>query len=130
MMLPLQTATGPRARVTLLLFAATLGAATLCHRPLPPEQAAQLGAQAGALDPQQALAKGKEFYDKKEYAQAAPFVTRAAEGGVAEAQMMLGKMFFNGWGVPHSHEKAKEWHEKAAAQGNAESIEKLKALHH
>lgn len=57
-------------------------------------------------------------------------MTAAAERGNAEAQMHLGKMYFNGWGVPHDHAKAIEWHKKAAARGNQESIQKLKKMEH
>ena len=74
--------------------------------------------------------QGKELYDKKEYKKAYHFLLQAANAGHSEAQMHLGKMFYNGWGVPHSHEKGKMWHEKAAAQGNKESQAKLKKMDH
>ncbi len=74
--------------------------------------------------------KGVSFYNKKEYKKAAPSIIRAAEMGHAEAQMHLGKMYFNGWGVKHNHATAKTWHEKAAAQGNEESKRKLENFHH
>ncbi|MBI3394355.1 MAG: sel1 repeat family protein [Spirochaetia bacterium] len=74
--------------------------------------------------------QGKTLYDQKKYEEAFPFLEAAAEGGNPEAQMRLGKMYFNGWGVKHDHAKGREWHEKAAAQGNAESIEKLKKMSH
>ena len=74
--------------------------------------------------------KGKELYDQKKYNEALPYLEKAANMGNSDAQMHLGKMYFNGWGVKHSHEKAKEWHKKAAAQGNKESIEKLKHFKH
>ena len=74
--------------------------------------------------------KGKALFDKKEYKAAYPFFVKAAESGNADAMMHLGKMFYNGWGVPHSHEKGHEWHSKAAKLGNKESIEKLKKMNH
>jgi hypothetical protein len=72
--------------------------------------------------------RGKALYDQRRFAEAFPFLEKAALDGHAEAQMHLGKMYFNGWGVKHDHKRAIEWHRKAAAQGNAESIEKLKKM--
>ena len=88
-------------------------------------QAAPKNAQAEA-----AYAKAKALYDQKKYAEAFPLMEQAAKMGHSDAQMHLGKMYFNGWGVKHSHETAKIWHEKAAAQGNQESINKLKNFRH
>ena len=73
---------------------------------------------------------GKGYYDQKQYKLAFPFILDAAKHGHPEAQMRAGKMFFNGWGIKHNHHVAKEWHQKAAAQGNQESIEKLKKWEH
>jgi TPR repeat protein len=73
---------------------------------------------------------GKGYYDQKQYKLAFPFIHEAAKQGHPEAQMRAGKMFFNGWGIKHNHHVAKEWHQKAAAQGNKESIEKLKKWKH
>ena len=74
--------------------------------------------------------QGKKLYDKKEYDKAFPLLLKAAEMGHSDAQMHVGKMYYNGWGVTHNHAKGKEWHEKAAAQGNKESIKKLKSMDH
>jgi len=71
-----------------------------------------------------------KLYDQKKYFECSPYMKKAAEMGHAEAQSRLGKMYFNAWGVPHSHEIARKWHEKAAAQGNKESIKKLKNFRH
>lgn len=73
---------------------------------------------------------GKEYYEQKQYKLAFPLLYDAAKHGHPEAQMRIGKMLFNGWGTKHKHHEAKEWHEKAAAQGNKESIEKLKKWKH
>jgi len=74
--------------------------------------------------------QGKALYDKKEYDKAFPFMLKAAEAGHSDAQMHVGKMYYNGWGVKHSHAKGLEWHKKAAAQGNKESQAKLKKMDH
>lgn len=76
------------------------------------------------------FADAKKLYDAKQYKECAPLMLTAAEKGNADAQMHLGKMYFNGRGVPHDHEKGKYWHKKAAEQGNLESIEKLKKMEH
>ncbi len=72
--------------------------------------------------------EGKKHYDNKEFFKAAPLMKKAAEMGHPEAQMHLGKLYYNGWGIKHDHHKALEWHKKAAAQGNAESQKKLKEI--
>ena len=75
-------------------------------------------------------AKGKKLYDQKQYRKAFPYLRKAAEAGHSDAQMHLGKMYYNGWGVGHNHETGRKWHEKAAAQGNKESIRKLESMDH
>lgn len=74
--------------------------------------------------------QGKELYDQKKYDEAFPYLLKAAQMGHSDAQMHVGKMYYNGWGVKHDHKKGEEWHKKAAAQGNAESIQKLKKMKH
>lgn len=74
--------------------------------------------------------QGKKLYDEKNYKEAFPLLLKAAEMGHSDAQMHVGKMYYNGWGVGHSHEKGKEWHQKAAKQGNRESIQKLDNMEH
>lgn len=51
-----------------------------------------------------------------------------AEGGNADAQCMLGMMFEGGIGGERNLTKAKEWYERAAAQGMPEAREQLKKL--
>ncbi|MES0488461.1 MAG: hypothetical protein ABUK01_00610 [Leptospirales bacterium] len=72
--------------------------------------------------------KGKALYDQKKYKKAYPYLKKAAEAGHSDAQMHLGKMFYNGWGVKHNHATGRAWHEKAAAQGNEESKKKLSKM--
>ena len=42
-----------------------------------------------------------------------------AKNGDAEAQYILGEMYWKGEGVPQDDKKSAEWFEKAAAQGKA-----------
>jgi TPR repeat protein len=46
---------------------------------------------------------------------------RAAEGGDARAQSLLGSAYAEGRGVPIDHEAAIAWHKKAAHQGEIAS---------
>ncbi len=91
----------------------------------PPAQTAS-----GNPGPAENYAKGKELYDQKKYKEAYPYLKKAAEAGHSDAQMHLGKMYYNGWGVTHNHETGRMWHEKAAAQGNEESKRKLENMDH
>ena len=65
-------------------------------------------------DPQSAFERG-------DYEKAASLVRPLAEQGVAEAQFMLGTMYFDGQGVPQDHAEAFKWLRRAALQGIAES---------
>ena len=53
---------------------------------------------------------------------------KAAEQGHAKAQTNLGWMYDNGEGVTKDAVKAVEWYQKAAEQGNADAVQRLKAL--
>lgn len=79
-------------------------------------------------DVQILFSTGKNLYDQKKYKDAYSYLLKVAEMGNPDAMMHLGKMYYNGWGVTHDHDKGKKWHEKAAALGNKESIEKLKKM--
>ena len=52
---------------------------------------------------------------------ALPWVTAAANGGLAEAQMRLGRMRLSGEGVAKDEAEALSWFARAAANGNAEA---------
>jgi TPR repeat protein len=54
--------------------------------------------------------------------QAAKWMTKAAEQGLVEAQVVLAAMNDRGMGVSASPKKATEWYEKAAKQGHATSL--------
>ena len=63
--------------------------------------------------------KGNILFNRKEYALAVEWYTKAAEKGYAEAQCNLGICYYNGDGVKQSYEKAVHWYAKAAEQGYA-----------
>jgi hypothetical protein len=52
-----------------------------------------------------------------------------AEHGDVDAQNNLGRMYFNGEGVPKNAAKAAEWYQKAADQGNVDAKNNLLAMH-
>jgi TPR repeat protein len=53
---------------------------------------------------------------------------RAAEHGLAEAQVKLGALYTKGEGVEPSRDQALLWYQRAALQGNAEAKESLRQL--
>jgi TPR repeat protein len=52
-----------------------------------------------------------------------------AERGNAKAQIILGRMYFDGQGVPQDYSVAMSWWRKAAEQGNAEGQARLGILY-
>jgi len=66
-----------------------------------------------------AMKKGFEAYNKEDYSTAASWFSKASEHGDAEAQEMLGGLYFDGKGVPQNFTEAAKWYRKAAEQGNA-----------
>ncbi|MGH7181803.1 MAG: trypsin-like peptidase domain-containing protein, partial [Nitrospiraceae bacterium] len=49
------------------------------------------------------------------------WVYATINGVPAEAQVQLGQLYANGQGVPQDYAQARQWYEKAAAQGHAEA---------
>jgi TPR repeat protein len=71
----------------------------------------------------QALLKG----DQKEFFAHA---LKDAEGGLAEAQLMVGSMYDTGkLGAPQDNAKALQWYKASAAQGNAEAEAKMAEIY-
>ena len=62
---------------------------------------------------------GWSAYQRGDYAAALREFRPLAEQGHAEAQAMLGIMYFEGWGVPKDDAEAVKWYRKAAEQGHA-----------
>ena len=62
--------------------------------------------------------KGVAAYNRGDYATAIRELRPLAERGLAEAQLKLGLMYYNGWGVPQDFAKAVKWFRKAAEQGD------------
>lgn len=60
--------------------------------------------------------------------QAAFWLTRAAEQGLAPAQYRLGTLYEKGQGVPENPTRARSWYERAAAQGNVKALHNLAVM--
>jgi TPR repeat protein len=62
-----------------------------------------------------------KYYEQKEYDKALPLFKQLAEQGNAIAQLNLGKMYFNGYGVTKDNAQAVYWFHKSAERGNTEA---------
>lgn len=58
-------------------------------------------------------------YERKDFATAVAIWRPLAEQGNAEAQTLLGAMYWSGEGVPRDHAEAAKWYLRAAQQGYA-----------
>jgi uncharacterized protein len=67
------------------------------------------------------LESARRSYEQADYATALKETQPLAERGNPEAQLILGKMYLKGQGVPKEPELANKWFTQAAVQGNAES---------
>ncbi len=76
--------------------------------------AAQQAAYAGFAD-------GAMAYNNKNYALAYREIAPLAKAGNADAEHLLGLMYYMGRGVPQDYKQALEWHRKAALQGKADA---------
>ena len=69
--------------------------------------------------------KGKQAYQRGDFATALREWRPLAEQGDANAQTKLGIMYDKGQGVPKNHAEAAKWYRKAAEQGDADGQTKL-----
>ena len=58
-------------------------------------------------------------YERKDFAAAIAVWRPLAEAGNAEAQTLLGAMYWSGEGVPRDHREAAKWYLRAAEKGYA-----------
>ncbi len=77
-----------------------------------------LGLQQAALA---GFAEGATAYNNKNYAVAYREILPLAKAGNADAEHLLGLMYYMGRGVPQDYKQALEWHRKAAIQGKADA---------
>ncbi|WP_426102656.1 tetratricopeptide repeat protein [Massilia sp. TSP1-1-2] len=77
-----------------------------------------LGATANAVA---GFAEGAVAYNARHYARALSEVTPLAKAGHADAQHLLGLMYYMGRGVARDYKQAMLWHRKAAEQGKSDA---------
>jgi TPR repeat protein len=77
-----------------------------------------LGLHASAMA---GFTEGANAYNAKNYSQALREVTPLAKAGHADAQHLLGLMYYMGRGVARDYKQAMTWHRKAAQQGKADA---------
>ena len=65
---------------------------------------------------------------KKDYKKAISWIRKAAEQDLANAQYILGDLYYSGDGVKKDYNEAVKWYKKAAMQGNQKAIDNLKRL--
>ena len=67
------------------------------------------------------FAEGATAYNNKNYAVALKEIRPLAQAGNADAEHLLGLMYYMGRGVPQDYKAALEWHRKAALKGKADA---------
>lgn len=67
------------------------------------------------------FAEGATAYNARNYELALKEVVPLAKAGHADAQHLLGLMYYMGRGVPRDYKQALVWHRKAALQGQADA---------
>src|SRR5262245_37371187 len=75
------------------------------------------------------LESAQRAYQQEDYATALQGATDLAEQGQAAAQVLLGKMYLTGRGVPQDSNTALKWFKAAAAQGNVDGAFLLGAMY-
>ena len=77
-----------------------------------------LGLHASALA---GFTEGANAYNARNYALALKEITPLAKNGHADAQHLLGLMYYMGRGVARDYKQALAWHRKAALQGKSDA---------
>jgi TPR repeat protein len=72
--------------------------------------------------------EGRAAYERQEYAKAIEILRPLAEGGNADAQNIVGRMYSLGEGVPKDEGEAMKWITLSAGNGNLEAQEALAVL--
>jgi len=74
--------------------------------------------------------EGASAYNARNYTLALKEVTPLAKAGNADAQHLLGLMYYMGRGVPRDYKQAFSWHYKAALQGKADAQYVIGAMYY
>src|SRR5687768_7187786 len=67
------------------------------------------------------FAEGASAYNARNYATALKEIVPLARSGHADAQHLLGLMYYMGRGVARDYKQAFAWHHRAAQQGKADA---------
>jgi len=86
-----------------------------------------LGLHGGAMA---GLTEGANAYNARNYAQALKEITPLAKAGNADAQHLMGLMYYMGRGVTRDYRQAFSWHYKAAQQGKADAQYVIGAMYY
>lgn len=76
------------------------------------------------------LAEGANAYNARNYALALKEIAPLAKSGNADAQHLLGLMYYMGRGVSRDYKQAFAWHYKAALQGKADAQYVIGAMYY
>lgn len=74
--------------------------------------------------------EGAAAYNAKHYSRALSEITPLAKAGHADAQHLLGLMYYMGRGVARDYKQAMFWHRKAADQGKADALYVVGAMYY
>src|ERR1700745_958391 len=74
---------------------------------------------AGAQSLEERMKNAAGAYERRDFAAAIAVWRPLAEAGNAEAQTLLGAMYWSGEGVPRDHREAAKWYLRAAEKGYA-----------
>jgi uncharacterized protein len=76
------------------------------------------------------LTEGANAYNARNYALALKEIVPLARAGNADAEHLLGLMYYMGRGVPRDYKQAFSWHYKAAVQGKADAQYVIGAMYY
>jgi TPR repeat protein len=97
------------------ILATALPAAQMQPAVSPPAQPA---IAASGLSVAELVDRAKKALADKNYSEAMRWYRMAADRGDAAAQLNVGGLYHNGWGVPQNYPEAMQWFRKSADQGN------------
>lgn len=89
-------------------------------------QSTRISAELGQAKAQYTI--GLEYYQKKNYTKAQPWLVKASNQKNADAENTLGVMYLNGLGVKKDVQKAKDLFQPSAKRGNKFAAEHLGTL--
>jgi TPR repeat protein len=78
----------------------------------------------------EALAKGREAGNRKDYSEAVLWFRKAADQGDARAKYNIGVLYERGLGVEQNYTEAMRWYRKAADQGDVRAQFNIGGLYH